>query len=102
MADYYQVVHARVHPEVEEEMLGHREAFVISMRRAVPGLLDAQLVKLEDGTWLDIVRWASPADAEAGASAHERVPEAAEMGRFVSEVTSIQQGRAAHSPILAR
>jgi hypothetical protein len=62
------------------------------MRKAVPGLVEARLVRLEDGTWLDVVAWASQADAEAAVAAHERVPEAAQMGTYISEVLSIQQG----------
>ena len=94
MADYYQVVHARVRAEDEDAMLAKRPAFVSAMKRAVPGLIDARLVKLDDGTWLDIVRWQSRESAEEAVAAHGRVPEAGEMDALVTEVVGFQQGHA--------
>jgi hypothetical protein len=94
MADYVQVVHARVHPEDEEAMLAKRPAFVGAMKRAVPGLIDANLVKLEDGTWLDIVRWESRESAEEAPAAHGQVAEAQEMDALVAEVMEFKQGYA--------
>ena len=94
MADYVQVVHARVLPEVEEAMLAKRPAFVGAMKRAIPGLVDASLVKLEDGTWLDIVRWESREAAEEAPAAHDELPEAAEMDALVEEVMEFKQGYA--------
>jgi hypothetical protein len=92
MGDYYEVVHSRVRAGAEEKMLALRPRFVAAMRAAVPGLLDARLVRLKDGTWLDIVRWDSRASAEAGAAAHEGVPEAAEMAGHVIEIIDFMQG----------
>jgi hypothetical protein len=92
MAAYVQVVHARVRPEVEEAMLAKRPAFVGAMKRAIPGLLDASLVKLEDGTWLDLVRWESREAAEKAPAAHEELPEAAAIDALVEEVMEFKQG----------
>ena len=89
---YMEIVHARIRPNAEQAMLALRPEFVAAMRKAVPGLLDARLVRLEDGTWLDVVTWASKADSEAAVTAHEQVPEAAQMGTFISEVLGIHQG----------
>jgi hypothetical protein len=75
-------------------MLTKRPAFVSAMKRAIPGLIDARLVKLEDGTRLDIVRWELRAAAEKAAAAHGLVPEAGEMDALVAEVMGFQQGHA--------
>jgi hypothetical protein len=83
-------------------MLALRPDFLAAMRRAVPGLVDARLVRLEDGTWLDVVSWASQAGAEAALAAHEQVPEAAEMGTYISEILAIQQGTVVEPPPTAR
>lgn len=76
-------------------MLALRPAFVDAVRRAVPGLFDARLVRLDDGTWLDIVEWESREAAEAGAAAHRTLPEAAEMGEYINEIVAMHQGAAA-------
>jgi Antibiotic biosynthesis monooxygenase len=89
---YMEIVHARIRPGAESDMLALRPDFVAAMRRAVPGLVDARLVRLEDGTWLDVVTWASQADAKAAVAAHEQVPEAAQMGTYITEILGIQQG----------
>jgi hypothetical protein len=57
-------------------MLALRPKFVAAMRRAVPGLVDARLVRLDDGTWLDIVRWEWRAAADDEAATHQHLPEA--------------------------
>jgi hypothetical protein len=89
---YLEIVHARIRPGAEQDMLALRPDFLAAMRRAVPGLVDARLVRLEDGTWLDVVTWASQADAKAAVAAHEQVPEAAQMGTYITEILGIQQG----------
>ena len=92
MAGFFEVVHSRLQAGAEDAMLALRPAFVAAMRSAAPGLLAAQLVRLDDGTWLDIVEWESREAAEAGIAAHHSVPEAAEMGRHVSEILAMHQG----------
>lgn len=92
MAGFYEVVHSRVSPGAEDAMLALRPRFIAAMRRAVPGLLDARLVRLDDGSWLDIVRWESRAAAEAGAAVHQQVPEAAEMAGHLTEILALWQG----------
>jgi hypothetical protein len=95
MAGFYEVVHSRVQAGAEDAMLALRPRFVAAMRTAAPGLRDAQLVRLDDGSWLDIVQWESREAAEAGVAAHGNVPEAVEMGRYVTEILAIHQGAAA-------
>jgi hypothetical protein len=95
MAGFYEVVHSRLQPGSEEAMLALRPRFVAAIRAAAPGLRDAQLVQLDDGSWLDIVQWDSREAAEAGVAAHGSVPEAVEMGQHISEVLAIHQGAAA-------
>lgn len=95
MPGFFEVVNARLQPGGEEAMLALRPRFVAAMKAAAPGLLDARLVKLDDGTWLDIVEWDSREAAAAGIAAHHSVPEAVEMGQHIREVLAIHQGAAA-------
>jgi hypothetical protein len=90
MSEYYQVIHSRVSDR--EAMLALRPEFISAARALLPGLIDARLIELDDGTWLDIVRWSSASAAEEGGRRHADIPEAAEMGRLIAEVTAIYQG----------
>jgi hypothetical protein len=89
---FYQIVHTRLKDDARDEMLASRPGFLAAMRSHLPGLVDATLIELEDGTWLDIVRWDSPEAALAGAQAHTAVPGASAMGELIAEVIAIFQG----------
>ena len=94
MQRFYQVVHARVKDGHQDAMLELRPRFVRAMQAAFPGLLDAHLVRLQDGTWLDIVSWASPQDAARAMAGHAAVPEGIEMDAHIAEILDVHQGDA--------
>jgi Antibiotic biosynthesis monooxygenase len=64
-------------PADAEEMLARRNALVDAVRRAYPGLIHAQLVKVDDDTWMDAWRWESRANAQAAIANTAAIPEAA-------------------------
>ena len=59
MPEFYEGVNARVRDGAEEEMLSRRPALEPGVRQKLPGLLDIHLVCLDDGTYLDVLRWES-------------------------------------------
>jgi hypothetical protein len=63
MSEYLQVWHARVSERDVEQLLALRPAAIAEAWRLCPELLAADLVRREDGTWLDVLRW-SLSDAE--------------------------------------
>jgi heme-degrading monooxygenase HmoA len=91
MPNVFQVVHARVRAGSEAEMLDARPAMIVALQEEVPGFVDAELVKLADGTWLDIVQWDSEEAARGSERAHE-LPQVAATVRHVDEVLSIFEG----------
>jgi hypothetical protein len=92
MSLYYQLVHSRLKDDAKDEMLASRPAFLAAVRSHLPGLIDATLIELDDGTWIDIVSWDSPEAAARGAQAHAAVPEAVAMGELIAEVIEVFQG----------
>lgn len=92
MADIYEIVRSRVAEEREEEMLALRPRMIAALRRRFPEFLDAHLVKLDDGAWLDIVRWRSREAAERASAEFEQIPEAQAMAALVEEVISFDHG----------
>lgn len=63
MAEYLQVWRARVPLENVEPLLAIRPAAIAEAQGLCPELLSAELVRIDDTTWLDVLRW-SAADGE--------------------------------------
>jgi heme-degrading monooxygenase HmoA len=83
MPEFYDVVHAKVRDGAEEEMLNRRPALEAGVREKLPGLLDIRLVRLDDGTYLDVLRWESRESADAAIEKFAEIPEAGEIHRFL-------------------
>lgn len=92
MGVVYEVVRSRVRAGAEEEMLRLRPRMIAAVRERFPELLDARLVQLDDGSWLDLVQWSSREAAEQASAAFAEIPEAAAMGALVEEVISFEHG----------
>ena len=90
MPDVYEIVRSRVPEDREAEMLALRPRMIAAMRRRFPELIDARLLKLDDGTWMDVVRWRSRGAAEQAAREFGEVPEARAMTALVEEVLSFE------------
>src|ERR671923_2631354 len=84
MPEFYDVVHAKVRHGVEEEMHRRRPALEAGVRQKLPGLLDIHLIRLDDGTYLDVLRWESRAAADAAIERFAEVPEAGEIHDLLS------------------
>jgi hypothetical protein len=91
-----EIVHFTVQGGEEETFLVARPAMIEAMRAAHPGLLDATLVRMEDGRWMDLVRWRSRSEALAAAASFAEVPEAATWGALIADVASMEHGEIAH------
>ena len=83
MAEFYDVVHAKVRDGLEDEMLRRRPELEKGVKEKLPGLLDIRLVRLEDGTYIDILRWESREAADAAIDKFGEIPEAGEIHQFL-------------------
>lgn len=91
MSEYMQVWRARVPEEAVERLLAVRPAAIAEARRLCPELLAADLVRLDDGTWLDVLRWSVPDGEErlmrhadrfdALVKMHDLLEDAGQIGR---------------------
>jgi hypothetical protein len=95
MPEFYDVVHAKVRDGAEEEMLSRRPVLEAAVREKLPGLLDISLVRLEDGTYLDVLRWESREAADAAIDKFAGVPEAGEIHGFLPEDLAHHRGEVA-------
>src|SRR6266700_2725752 len=57
-----------IDPADTGELLTRHAALVAAARDAFPGLIEVQLAKVDDQTWLDMWRWDSLASAQAAAA----------------------------------
>ena len=87
MPEFHEIVHARVRDGVEEEMIARRPALEAVVRERLPGLLDIPLVRLDDGTYRDVLRWESRAAADAAVDQFASIPEAGKIhGHFAEDL----------------
>jgi Antibiotic biosynthesis monooxygenase len=70
------VTRFKTDPADAEEMLARRKTLIDAVRRDYPGLIQAQLAKVDDQTWIDSWRWESRANAEAAIADVPSIPEA--------------------------
>ena len=59
------LVQFTIDPADTEEMLTRHAALVATAKDAFPGLIDVQLAKVDDRTWIDVWRWDTLANAQA-------------------------------------
>jgi heme-degrading monooxygenase HmoA len=82
--EFYDVVHAKVRDGAEEDMLRRRPALEAGVREKLPGLVDIRLIRLEDGTYIDLLRWESREAADAAIEKFAEMPEAGEIHHFLA------------------
>jgi hypothetical protein len=66
-----------IDPADTGEMLARHAALVATVKDAFPGLIEVQLAKVDDQTWLDVWRWDLLASARAAGAAAASIYEAA-------------------------
>jgi hypothetical protein len=57
-----------------------------------PGLIEANLTRIDDATWMDVWRWETHEAAVAAARGAPEVPEAAAMFSLITEPLSMEHG----------
>ena len=77
-------------PTNAEELLARRNTLVAAVREAVPGLIEARLVRIDDETWIDMWRWDSRTNAQAAAARARagNIPEAAAAFALTRDVVT--------------
>lgn len=96
MQEALEIARFTIKPEAEEQFLAEREQVVAHLRRHFPGLIDARLVKLENGEYLDLVRWASRERALSAAEGAMKVPEIAAWFAYIAEVRGMEHAEVKH------
>jgi hypothetical protein len=92
MAEYLQFWHATVREGDVERLLDIRPTAIAEAQRLCPDLLGADLVRLDDGTWLDALRW-SCADGEERLMQHaDQFDAVGKMHALLEDATALGRG----------
>jgi hypothetical protein len=97
MANEVQVYRAIVDPANVARLLEIRPAAIAQAQAACPALLRAELVRLDERTWLDILTWDGTGGAEKLMAVAARLSLLGEMHALVGEVIAVDTGELAHS-----
>ena len=91
MPEYVQVWQAKVTDDNVAELLRIRNAAIAEARALCPKLFGAELVRADEGVWLDVLRWSVPdgeerlmqhaAHFDAVARMHALLDDATQVGR---------------------
>ena len=92
-----EVYRAKIDPANVDRLLEIRAQAVAEFQEQVPELLQAELVRLDDDVWLDVLTWSAPVDDERIAQASQAAPAAAEMHRLITDVVGHDRGEIVHS-----
>jgi hypothetical protein len=76
-----------IDPAGTGEMLTRHAALIAAAKDAFPGLIEVQLAKVGDQTWLDVWRWDSLASAQAAIAGASAIPEAAAAFSVTKSIT---------------
>ena len=97
MNEYLQVWRAKVAAGDEEQLLAVRPAAIAEAKRLCPELLRADLVRLGDGTWLDVLTWSVPDGEERLMARAEEFRELHAMHDLLEDAEQLGRGEVALS-----
>ncbi|MDJ1133684.1 antibiotic biosynthesis monooxygenase [Streptomyces iconiensis] len=73
---YVRITRFTTDPANDQAMIEKRAVLVAAVRASYPGLIEARLGRLEDGSWVDHWYWNSAAEMEKALAAAPTIPEA--------------------------
>jgi hypothetical protein len=92
-----EIYRVRIDPANVERLLEIRGAAVDEFQEQVPELVRADLVRLADDVWLDILVWSGPVDPGRIDAAAQCTPTSAEMHGLIAAEIGHDRGELVHS-----
>jgi hypothetical protein len=92
-----EIYRVRIDPASVPRVLEIHEAAVAEYQEQVPELLAAELVRLDDDVWLDILRWNGPVEPARIDAAAACTPTAAEFHALLADELGHDRGELVHS-----
>ena len=92
-----EIYRVRIDPSNVARLLEIRGAAVAEFQEQVPELVRADLVRLEDDVWLDILAWSAPVGPDRINAAAQCTPTSAEMHSLIAAEIGHDRGELVHS-----
>lgn len=99
MAKTVEVTRFRVEPARREELLAARPGMLRDFEADRAGFVDARLIELPAGEWLDIARWESAEDFGASRTKGANLPGIERFFGAIAELVSSEEGSEVDLPI---
>ena len=96
MNSFIDVFKVEVPESQAERLLELRGIALPELRRRCPGLLRAELVRIDATTWLDLLEWRDAQAAEEAATHFGAIPELIEMHELVGKPERHERGEVVH------
>jgi hypothetical protein len=93
MAEYVQVWKAKVAEGDVDGLLAVRADAIAEAKRLCPALLRADLVRSDDGGWLDVLTWGAPDGEEQLMARAEEFDALNRMHGFLADATPVGRGQ---------
>jgi hypothetical protein len=97
VGEYLQIFRARVPEASVAALLEIRPAAIAEAKRLCPELLEARLVRLDDGTWLDVLTWSRPDGEQRLMARAAEVDAVAKMHDLLVDVEEPLRGEIVHT-----
>lgn len=78
-----EIVTFRLRDGIDPQSFGIAAAAIMPFVRSLEGFLERHLCELEDGSWIDVVRWSSLADAKNAAAMFQKASEVSEFASMI-------------------
>src|SRR5688500_576788 len=91
-----EIYRVRIEPANVDRLLEIRDAAVAEFQEQVPELVRAELVRLDDEVWLDILVWSEPVDRERMNQAAQGTPTSAERHGLIADELGHDLGELVH------
>jgi hypothetical protein len=92
-----EIYRARIDPANVDRLMEIRAQAVAEFQEQAPELLQADLVRLEDDVWLDVLVWSAPVDEQRISQAAAAAPKSVEMHALIADVLGHDRGEIVHS-----
>lgn len=86
----FELARYRVDPSKAGELQSRWQAAVAAVKASFPGLVEANLARLDERTWIDVWRWETLQAAETAAQGAPNLREAARLFGLINEVISME------------
>jgi hypothetical protein len=93
-----EVVRFRISSDRVGNLLDARARMLQDFRSDRAGLVDAKLIQLENGDWLDILLWRTPDDFATSRAKGANLPGIQAFFEAIGEVVSTEDGRVMDEP----